>query len=70
MTIHGDLAYVLNAESGGSVQGYRITAHGLEQLPGSNRALGLDPAATPQFTHTPGQVALSPDGLARISART
>jgi 6-phosphogluconolactonase (cycloisomerase 2 family) len=31
-------------------------------LPGSNRPLGLNPAATPQFTTTPGQVAFSPDG--------
>ena len=62
VTIHGDLAYVLNAEDCGAVQGYRINPGGLEQLPGSNRALGLDPTATPQFTNTPGQVAFSPDG--------
>jgi DNA-binding beta-propeller fold protein YncE len=31
-------------------------------IPGSSRPLGLDPTATPQFTHTPGQVAFSPDG--------
>ena len=31
-------------------------------LPGSNRALGLDPNAAPEFTHTPGQVTFSPDG--------
>ena len=29
---------------------------------GSNRPLGLNPAATPQFVNTPGQVAFSPDG--------
>jgi 6-phosphogluconolactonase (cycloisomerase 2 family) len=62
VAIHGDLAYVLNAEDGGAVQGYRITPGGLEQLPGSNRALGLNPTLTPQFTNTPGQVAFSPDG--------
>jgi 6-phosphogluconolactonase (cycloisomerase 2 family) len=62
VAIHGDLAYVLNAEDGGAVQGYRIMPGGLEQLPGSNRALGLNQAATPQFTNTPGQVAFSPDG--------
>ncbi len=62
VAIHGDLAYVLNAEDGGAVQGYRVTPGGFEQLPGSNRALGLNPAATPQFTNTPGQVAFSPDG--------
>ncbi|HUC27097.1 MAG TPA: hypothetical protein VMA73_30760 [Streptosporangiaceae bacterium] len=52
-------AYVLNAEDGGAVQGYRVTPGGLEQLPRSNRALGLDPTLTPQFTSTPGQVAFS-----------
>ena len=31
-------------------------------MPGSSRALGLNPAATPQFVNTPGQVAFSPDG--------
>ena len=31
-------------------------------LPGSNRLLGLNPTATPQFTNTPGQVAFTPDG--------
>ena len=31
-------------------------------MPFWNRGLGLDPAATPEFTHTPGQVAFSPGG--------
>jgi DNA-binding beta-propeller fold protein YncE len=31
-------------------------------IPGANRPLGLDPTATPRFTHTPGQVAFSPGG--------
>lgn len=34
----------------------------LAPLPGSGRALGLDPTETPQFTSTPGQVAFTPDG--------
>jgi 6-phosphogluconolactonase (cycloisomerase 2 family) len=34
----------------------------LARIPGSHRALGLDPNATPQFTTTPGQVAFTPDG--------
>jgi DNA-binding beta-propeller fold protein YncE len=62
VAVHGDLVYVLNAENGGSVQGYRISFGRLFPIPGSNRLLGLDPTATPQFTHTPGQVAFSPDG--------
>jgi DNA-binding beta-propeller fold protein YncE len=56
------LVYVLNAEEGGSVQGYVVASGRLVPIPGSNRALGLNPTETPQFTHTPGQVAFSPDG--------
>jgi hypothetical protein len=60
--IHGSLVYVLNALGGGSVQGYRLAFGRLAPLPGSGRALGLNPAATPQFTNTPGQVSFSPNG--------
>jgi 6-phosphogluconolactonase (cycloisomerase 2 family) len=59
---HGDLVFALNAEDGGSVQGYRVIGDHLVPIPGSNGALGLNPAATPQYTNTPGQVAFSPDG--------
>ena len=62
VAVHGNLVYVLNALNGGSVQGYRVLGGSLSALPGSNRALGLDPNATPQFTNTPGQVAFTPDG--------
>jgi 6-phosphogluconolactonase (cycloisomerase 2 family) len=62
VTVHGDVVYVLNALNGGSVQGYRVLSTVLAPLPGSHRALGLDPNATPQFTTTPGQVAFTPDG--------
>jgi 6-phosphogluconolactonase (cycloisomerase 2 family) len=62
VAVHGDLVYALNAENGGSVQGYRVFFGHLFPIPGSNRALGLDPTATPQFTNTPGQVAFTPDG--------
>jgi 6-phosphogluconolactonase (cycloisomerase 2 family) len=62
VTVHGDVVYVLNALSGGSVSGYRVVFGRLVPIPGSQRALGLDPAAAPQFTHTPGQVAFTPDG--------
>jgi len=55
VAIHGNLVYVLNAENGGALQGYRITPGGLEQLPDSNRALGLDPTLTPLFTSTPAR---------------
>ena len=62
VAVHGDLVYVLNAENGGSVQGYRIVLGVVVPIPGSNRTIGLDPTLTPQFTHTPGQVAFTPDG--------
>ena len=62
VAIHGDLVYVLNALGGGSVQGYRIAVGRLIPLPGSGRALGLDPNAKPAVHQHPGQVAFSPDG--------
>jgi 6-phosphogluconolactonase (cycloisomerase 2 family) len=62
VAVHGDLVYVVNALNGGSLQGYRVFGGFLVPLPGSSRALGLNPAATPQFTNTPGQVAFTPDG--------
>jgi hypothetical protein len=58
---HG-LVYVLNAEEGGSVQGFQEAFGRLFPIPGSGRPLGLDPTAAPQFVNTPGQVAFSPDG--------
>jgi len=62
VAVHGDLVYALNAENGGSVQGYRVFLGRLFPMHRSNRALGLDPTATPQFTNTPGQVAFTPGG--------
>ena len=62
----GGLVYVVNALNGGSLQGYRVLGGYLAPLPGSTRALGLDPTATPQFTNTPGQVAFTPDGAQLI----
>ena len=62
VTVHGNYAYVLNALDGGTLYGYRIADGHLTPIPGSSRPLGLDPNATPQFTHTPGQVAFTPDG--------
>jgi hypothetical protein len=59
---HGDLVYVLNALNGGSVYGYRVIAGHLFPLPGSGRALGLNPNETPQFLNTPGQVSFTPNG--------
>jgi 6-phosphogluconolactonase (cycloisomerase 2 family) len=62
VTVHGDLVYVLNARDGGSIQGFRRIGGRLVRVPGWHRALGLDPAATPEFTHSPGQVLFTPDG--------
>jgi 6-phosphogluconolactonase (cycloisomerase 2 family) len=62
VAVHGDAVYVLNAENGGSIQGYAVAFGHLVPVPGSARALGLDPSASPQFTNTPGQVVFSPNG--------
>jgi 6-phosphogluconolactonase (cycloisomerase 2 family) len=62
VAVHGDLVYVLNARDGGSIQGFRRVGPLLVRVPGWHRALGLDASATPEFTHSPGQVAFSPDG--------
>jgi DNA-binding beta-propeller fold protein YncE len=62
IAVHGGLVYVLNAEHGGEVQGFVSIFGHLLPLPGSGRALELNPTEEPQFTHTPGQVAFSPDG--------
>ena len=63
VAVSGDVVYVLNALDGGSIQGYRlIDGDRLAEVPYWNRPLGLDPAATPQYTNTPGQVGFSADG--------
>ncbi|MGO9961656.1 MAG: lactonase family protein [Solirubrobacteraceae bacterium] len=65
IAVHGDLLYVLNARSGGSVQGYVRAGDRLVEVPWWNRNLGLDQSFTGtvnEFTHTPGQVGFTPDG--------
>jgi DNA-binding beta-propeller fold protein YncE len=62
VAVHGNLVYVLNARDGGSIQGYLRVGRTLVRVPAWHRSLGLDPAATPEFTHSPGQVAFTPDG--------
>ena len=62
VTFHGGQVYVLNALDGGSVQGFARIGDRLMRVPSWHRALGLDPSATPQFTHTPGQISFTPDG--------
>lgn len=58
----GNLVYVLNARDGGSIQGYLRIAGTLVRVPAWHRSLALDTAQAPEFTHTPGQVAFTPDG--------
>jgi 6-phosphogluconolactonase (cycloisomerase 2 family) len=62
VAVHGGLVYVLNALDGGSVQGYVNVGGLLVKVPSWHRALGLDTATAPQFTHTPGQIGFTPDG--------
>ncbi|MDT4983010.1 MAG: hypothetical protein QOF95_500 [Pseudonocardiales bacterium] len=57
----GDVVYVVNAQNGGSIQGYLVLGNHLVRIPRWNRPLGLDPSLT-NFTQTPGQVAFSPNG--------
>jgi len=63
IAVHDNVVYVLNALNGGSIQGYAVV-HGdrLAPVPSWNRALGLDPTATPQFVNTPGQVGFTSNG--------
>jgi 6-phosphogluconolactonase (cycloisomerase 2 family) len=60
--VHDGLAYVLNAGSAGTVEGFRITGHGLVSIPGSTRSLGLANTTPPNFLTAPGQVGFTPDG--------
>jgi hypothetical protein len=62
VAVSGESLYVLNARGGGSIQGYSLKSGKPKLMKGWNRPLGLDPAATPEFTHTPGQVTFTPDG--------
>ena len=66
IAFHGNLVYVLNARDGGAVQGFLRIGAALVKIPSWNRSLGLDPSETPEFTHTPGQIAFTPDGSGLI----
>jgi DNA-binding beta-propeller fold protein YncE len=56
VAVHGRSVYVLNAEGGGSVQGYLSLAGRLVKVPSWHRGLDL-PSGT-----TPGEVGVTPDG--------
>jgi 6-phosphogluconolactonase (cycloisomerase 2 family) len=62
IAVDNGVVYVLNALEGGSLQGFAVAGGRLVAIPGSSRALGLSTTEAPQFTHTPGMVAFSPDG--------
>ncbi|MFC1411950.1 lactonase family protein [Streptacidiphilus sp. N1-12] len=62
VAVHGNLVYVANALDGGSIQGFARVGDRLVRIPSWHRDLNLDPSATPQFTHTPGQIGFTPDG--------
>jgi|tagenome__1003787_1003787.scaffolds.fasta_scaffold20982199_3 6-phosphogluconolactonase (cycloisomerase 2 family) len=66
VAVHDGLVYVLNARSGGSVQGYGIFFGHVFPIAEANRSLGLNASATPEFVNTPGQVAFTPDGTQLI----
>jgi 6-phosphogluconolactonase (cycloisomerase 2 family) len=66
VAVHGNNVYVLNALSA-NVQGFASFFGRLFPLPDSNRSLGITvPSNTNQFTNTPGQVAVSPNGTELI----
>ena len=62
VTVHRGVVYVLNARDGGSIQGFLQLGPALVRVPQWHRSLGLDPAATPEFVNTPGDIAFSPRG--------
>jgi hypothetical protein len=65
VTARAGEVFVLNAENGASLQGYAVLSGHLGAVPWLHRSLGLateGPGEPEQFTHTPGQVAFSPDG--------
>ncbi|MFJ4941059.1 lactonase family protein [Streptomyces albidoflavus] len=63
IAVHGGIAYVLNAGTGGSVQGFTIDGPRLEPIAGSRRELGLSTDRSQlQYTRTPGQAGFTDDG--------
>jgi hypothetical protein len=67
VAVRGAEVYVLNARTGGAVQGYLSILGHLVPLHSEHRSLGLPVTTGPQeFTHTPGQVVVTPDGSSMI----
>ncbi len=61
IAVSHDVVYVLNARSGGSIQGFVVDHGRLVRAAGRHAELGLA-QVSPEFTHTPGQVSITPDG--------
>lgn len=63
VAVSGDVLYVLNAGSSGSVSGFRVVGNRfLAPIPGSTRSLGLPGGNPPYFLSSPGQVGFTPAG--------
>jgi 6-phosphogluconolactonase (cycloisomerase 2 family) len=62
IAVHDGLVYVLNAGGAGTVQGFRLSRHGLTPISASARSLGLANGDPPNFLTSPGQVGFAPDG--------
>ncbi|MHC8562366.1 lactonase family protein [Streptomyces albidoflavus] len=62
IAVHGGIAYVLNAGTGGSVQGFTIDGPRLEPIAGSRRELGLSTDRSQLQYSTPGQAGFTDDG--------
>jgi 6-phosphogluconolactonase (cycloisomerase 2 family) len=53
VTLHGRVAYVLNAGGTGSISGFVLGRHGLQPLPGSTQPLSSAAAGAVQISFTP-----------------
>lgn len=62
VAVRGDLLYVLNGGSSGSVAGFRVRDGFVEPIPSSSRSLGLTNDNPPFYLSSPGQVGFTPDG--------
>lgn len=66
ITVFGGFVYVLNARSGGSLQGYVVDGTKLDLVSAWHRNLGLNTGGSPEFVNTPGQVLFTFNGLGLV----
>ena len=62
IAVNGNVVYVLNARSGGSLQGLLSSPGGCSRIPGPSSGAGPQPDADAAVHHTPGEVGFTPDG--------